>query len=712
MAISRRVLCLGMAISLITTLSVNAQTPSSGQQYKAASRTAEAGVVRIRVIGGQQRIDGDDVNSLVTTGVVISDTGEVLTSEFALQGNPDAVFVELPGGSRLAAKIVATDHVRRLVLLQVSGGGPWRPVQAVAKSSLRVGQYAIALGRFYSADAVSYSAGIVSALNRIHGRALQTDAKVSPVNYGGPLVDLSGHAMGILVPLSPRGRGTAGSGLEWYDSGIGFAIPMQDALESVDRLRKGIDLLPGLIGLRLKETGAFSSEVVVADVRPGGPAATAGIERGDRILKLGDRSMERPGMVEEFLLARYAGDSVPVLIERGGAQKSFTATLAAELPVSIPGFLGLLPVPAPSRPGQGGGADLLQKMLQGLPGGGAPPRPRPAAAPAAADAGPSPVRVLIVPGSPAAMAGLPAAIDVVEVNGESVDSESQLRARLGIPAADAAVRLKWQRPGTDNVEETLIQAVRRSDRVETPAAELLKVLGTVAAELAAKAKTQDSDQESDQQEAAPTPGETAGKSEAVGIRRQEIDVPEKGRVILLRSGSSGELPVAPVVLLSAHGQSEEGILSSWQAAIERYSLVLMIPVNPENAALTDADGSLVVSGLQAAVAAFPCDLRRAVVVAGNEQSSLAYQLIADPASPMKGAAVSGGWIDETVIEDAGFSGRSVLFDAVGDLSAIQIALRNRSIEQLRKVGFWVPETGSGQTFAESTGAWTIWLRCL
>jgi hypothetical protein len=85
-----------MAISLITTLSVNAQTSSPGQQFKSASRTAEAGVVRIRVIGGQQRIDGDDVNSLVTTGIVISDTGEVLTSEFALQGNPDAVFVETP----------------------------------------------------------------------------------------------------------------------------------------------------------------------------------------------------------------------------------------------------------------------------------------------------------------------------------------------------------------------------------------------------------------------------------------------------------------------------------------------------------------------------------------------------------------------------------------------------------------------------------------
>ncbi|MFM8726362.1 MAG: hypothetical protein ACKON9_14700, partial [Planctomycetaceae bacterium] len=88
--------------------------------------------------------------------------------------------------------------------------------------------------------------------------------------------------------------------------------------------------------------------------------------------------------------------------------------------------------------------------------------------------------MLIIPGSPAAMAGLPAAVDVVAVNGKSINSENQLRARLGIPAADAVVRLKWQNPGTDNVEETELQAVRRSDRLETPAAELLNVFSTTA----------------------------------------------------------------------------------------------------------------------------------------------------------------------------------------------------------------------------------------
>src|SRR5438045_3720475 len=83
---------------------------------------------------------------------------------------------------------------------------------------------ALALGRTWaSADAPpSVSVGIISALDRIWGKAVQTDAKVSPVNYGGPLVDVQGRVQGILVPASPRGQDET-AGHEWYDSGIGFA---------------------------------------------------------------------------------------------------------------------------------------------------------------------------------------------------------------------------------------------------------------------------------------------------------------------------------------------------------------------------------------------------------------------------------------------------------------------------------------------------------
>ena len=588
-----------------------------GEDVKSAIRAAEGSVVRVRVIGGQQEIDGESVNSLVTTGVVISESGEILTSAFATSGTPDAVFAERADGSRVGAKIIATDHVRRLVLLKVDGGGQWQPVRAVKKGEVKVGQYAIALGRFYPASSVSVSVGIVSALNRIHGRALQSDAKISPVNYGGPLIGLSGEALGILVPLSPRGRGGAGSGLEWYDSGIGFAIPMEDALESAARLRGGADLRPGLLGVRLEDTGAFSSRVVVGDVVAGGPSAESGLQAGDRILSVAGRQMERPGLVEETLAARYAGDVVEVVYERGGAELKASVTLAAELPAREPGIWGLLPVPSASGPGGGGGGELLQRMLRGEGAGGngaeaGEEKEKPPALPL-------PLRVLALPGLPAAEAGLPAVVDIVAVNGVKVATEGELRRRLGSGGAGVSVKLTWKAPGAEAEQQTEVRAVARGVRLADFPAGVVEQLETAAVELAALNAAAAG-------AAAAGEGEKAVEAGGQGVSRREIEVPEKGRLVVFQSGEKTSLPTAPVMLLSAAGISEEQILAEWGELLGPQRLTLIVPMNPEGTPLTDADGALVVRGLSAAAGELKCDMRRAVLVAGAGQVELAWPL--------------------------------------------------------------------------------------
>ncbi|MEI6539945.1 MAG: serine protease, partial [Planctomycetota bacterium] len=193
-----RCIMLGLMLPLLACHSASGD--DLGQAVQAAIRKVETSIVRLRVIGGEQSIDGDAVQSLVTTGIVISADGEILTSQFALEGNPEAVLVEDQFGKRTNATIVATDSVRRIVLLKAKEG-LWTPVVADENAVVEVGQWSIALGRFYAAESSSVSLGIISALNRIHGMAIQTDAKVSPVNYGGPLVSLNGTIVGILVPL-------------------------------------------------------------------------------------------------------------------------------------------------------------------------------------------------------------------------------------------------------------------------------------------------------------------------------------------------------------------------------------------------------------------------------------------------------------------------------------------------------------------------------
>ena len=301
-----------------------------GDAVRRAVTIADPSVVRLLVIGGEQTVDGEKVSSLITTGVVVSTDGEILTSQFALKGNPESVLAEDRDGQRTAVEIIATDHVRRLVLLKARGGR-WIPVTA-AGDSVQVGQWSIALGRFYTANASNVSVGIVSALNRVHGMAIQTDAKISPVNYGGALINLEGEVLGILVPLSPRGQGSSTSGIEWYDSGIGFAVPMEDALRIAERLRSAKELQPGRLGLKLVAAGMFSPEVRIARVISGSPADLAGLRKDDQIVSVNGRPVERASVLEETLAGSYAGDSITLELRRGSETVAATAELVEQLP--------------------------------------------------------------------------------------------------------------------------------------------------------------------------------------------------------------------------------------------------------------------------------------------------------------------------------------------------------------------------------------------
>ena len=129
------------------------------------------------------------------------------------------------------------------------------------------------------------STGIISAKNRIGGKAIQTDANISPANYGGPLVDIKGRMIGLCVPMDPQSQ-AAGAGVQWYDSGIGFAIPLSLDSPVIERLKvEGAEVIPPWLGLKLMavpEREGLWVEEVVRD----SPADKAGIRREDCIRKI------------------------------------------------------------------------------------------------------------------------------------------------------------------------------------------------------------------------------------------------------------------------------------------------------------------------------------------------------------------------------------------------------------------------------------------
>ena len=713
---------LGLTLPLLTCQSASGD--DLGQAVQAAIRKVEPSIVRLRVIGGEQSIDGDAVRSLVTTGIVISEDGEILTSQFAMEGNPEAVLVEDQSGKRTNATIIATDSVRRIVLLKAKEGR-WTPAVADGENTVEVGQWSIALGRFYAPESSSVSVGIISALNRIHGMAIQTDAKVSPVNYGGPLVTINGTIAGILVPLSPSGGGSANSGIEWYDSGIGFAIPLKDALAAAEKLRSGRNLKPGRIGIRLVPAGAFETDIVVDRVSPGSPAARAGLLKGDRILAIDDQTMERSSVLMESLARHYAGDSVILKIRRGQEEMTLTVELMESLPPVSHGYLGLLPIrlAKPSESSDAAADATEQNATKGadkdedgqkqpldiprirLPGilqkNGA----------AIQDVGDS-VPLIVLNDSPTAAKNLPAGIEVLSLNAAGTKSLAELAVAVDELIPGSVARIEYRVPGETNTQTAEITAGSRPENI-------------IALSDVVLAQIQRSRPSSGAKEAVPgntdTTGDPAGKpaasSTTSGVARREFNFEERGRCVVLSSSDSGPVMPGIIILVSAHNTSEEEIVRRWGPVLKSHCLTVAVPQNPESARLTTDDIPLVQTTIRALVSGAGADLQRIVVVADRSQSSMAWQCTFGGPSTIRGIALTDGWFSSSEIQGVEGAGHSVLLlDTTRGAQAK--ALLELSHKSLTDAGFWAPRStaadeanDAGENRAEQCIAdWSLLMR--
>ncbi len=335
------------ALLLVATFAATAQEGDllrlEDEAVRAAVSRVAPSVVRIETVGGLERVGEILIGGGPTTGLVVSEEGHVLSSAFNFVQQPSAILVVLPSGARAPATIVARDQSRMLVLLKVTTSEKLIVPQTVKRSDLRVGQWTIAVGRTFDQAEPSVSLGVLSAKDRVWGKAIQTDAKISPTNYGGPLIDIEGRVAGILVPLSPQGGDSEVAGAEWYDSGIGFAVPLDEMLTRLEAMKHGKDQLPGLLGIAMKQGSPYSTPPEIIAAQAGSPASKAGIKKGDVIVEAAGRPIVRQSQLKHVLGAMYAGDKVELVVKRGDERVPLTAELVDKLePYSHP-FLGLLP---------------------------------------------------------------------------------------------------------------------------------------------------------------------------------------------------------------------------------------------------------------------------------------------------------------------------------------------------------------------------------
>jgi serine protease Do len=384
---------------------------------RAAVATVAPSVVRIDTVGGLEKVGDVLVSTGPTTGLVVSDDGYIVSSAFNFIQQPSSILVTLPGGQRAAAKIIARDHARMLVLLKVNSPETLPVPIAVPRSEVSVGQWSIAVGRTFDQPEPNLSVGVISATNRVWGKAIQTDAKISPSNYGGPLIDIHGRVLGVLVPLSPQGQGNEVAGAEWYNSGIGFAIPLAEINARLEMLKGGKDLHPGLLGVSLKPGDIYSLPAEVAASQPGSPAYKAGVKAGDTIVEIDGQKIVRQAQLRHALGARYAGDKVALVLKRGDTTVNASVELIDRLdPYSHP-FLGILP--------------LRDSAASGVT-----------------------VRY-VYPGSPAAEAGIKPGDKIVAIGDLPVTDASYLRTSVANLEPKKKTTLKLDRGGETLVVELL-----------------------------------------------------------------------------------------------------------------------------------------------------------------------------------------------------------------------------------------------------------------
>lgn len=420
------VLCLGLLLWAVPAWAqVDIQQLEQEAFFSAADAAARF-VVKVECVGGAERVGQQLVSSAPTSGVIVGQDGYIACSAYAFANEPTSVLVELQDGRRHAAQVVAQDHRYGLVLLKVSPDATWEVPVPFNSSSVEVGQWAITVARTLAGSDFNVSVGIVSAKNRVWGKAIQLDANVSPSNYGGALVGIDGQIIGILVPRSPNSDEIM-AGTEWYDSGIGFAIPLDRVLEQLERWKQG-DLHPGKIGITMKSENLYGEIPEISVCRPKSPAREVDLRKGDKVVAANGVPISSYAQLKHILGPMLAGDTLALDVEREGAVLQKTLELIDKLEPYQHALLGVLPGLATQEPGM-------------------------------------PVR-WVFPGSPADEQGVQPGDRIVKLSGEPMADEAAVRQVLAAWEPGQQVELVLVR-GEEQLEPMMVTLV--ADALELPA---------------------------------------------------------------------------------------------------------------------------------------------------------------------------------------------------------------------------------------------------
>ena len=271
------------------------------------------------------------------SGVIIRDDGYILTNYHVIE---NVTRIEITVGTEaFEATVVGIDPSSDLAVLKIETEG--LPVIDIGTSSdLRVGQYVMAVGNPFGLSE-SVSVGIISALGRTeavrsggslaaYANLIQTDAAINPGNSGGALVDADGRLIGINTLI----RTTSGS-----SAGVGFAIPVDTALDIASQLIEGGEAFHSFLGVTTQTVDRISAQqfrlpveegAYIVEVLANTPADEAGLKKGDIIIRIGDRAISTSEDVFAAVRSHRDGDTVEIEYYRDDKLQTTKATLTSD----------------------------------------------------------------------------------------------------------------------------------------------------------------------------------------------------------------------------------------------------------------------------------------------------------------------------------------------------------------------------------------------
>ena len=267
------------------------------------------------------------------SGVIVdAGRGLVLTNNHVI-ANAVQVTVTLRDGRHLDAEIVGSDPGTDVAVIKVPAE-QLTDIGVANSDDLRVGDFVVAIGNPFGLGQ-TVTSGIVSALSRsglgIEGYEdfIQTDASINPGNSGGALVNLKGELVGINTAIFSRGGGNIG---------IGFAIPINLALQIMEQLLDNGMVERGFIGVQVQNLNADLAEAfgiknqkgaIVNSVLPGSPAEKAGLLPGDIITSINSKPVKAASDVRNHIGLLPVGEQVMFEVLRDGERKKLKARVAA-----------------------------------------------------------------------------------------------------------------------------------------------------------------------------------------------------------------------------------------------------------------------------------------------------------------------------------------------------------------------------------------------